>query len=150
MSTLPTRTATGRRAARHPKVAFLIAADENSLLDLEMLIATLPLCATGRIFVEVADASQTFTLSAPPRMTVSWLDRSRRSGEAGSSRACTQGLALTRAVTAWADEMMCDEGDDTRVHLLAGFLATADINEHLVDDLGVARERIATPAVYGL
>lgn len=150
MSTLPERTVSGRRAARHPKAAFLIAADENSLLDLEMLIATLPLCATGRIFIEVADASDIFVLAAPPRMTVTWLDRSRRSGAMGSGRACPQGQALTRAVTAWANEMMCHEADETSVHLLAGYIATADIAEHLVDELSVARSRVRTPAVYGL
>lgn len=150
MSTLPVRTASGRRAARNPKAAFLIAADENSLLDLEMLVATLPMCATGRIFIEVAEASQMFELVAPPRMTVTWLDRSRRSGAAGTGRACPQGQALTRAVTAWAEEMMCVEGDLTRVHLLAGFIATADISEHLTENIGVLRERVSMPAAYGL
>lgn len=150
MSTLPARHTSARRAARHPKVACLIAADENSLLDLEMLISTLPLCATGRIFIEVADETQIFELVAPPRMTVTWLDRSRRSGAMGTGRSCPQGQALTRAVTAWAGEMMCADDDQTRVHLLAGFIATADISEHLTDAIGVARERVSMPAAYGL
>lgn len=150
MSTLPVRHTSARRAARHPKAAFLIAADENSLLDLEMLIPTLPLCATGRIFIEVEDASQMFELAAPARMTVTWLDRSRRSGDMGSARGCAQGQALTRAVTAWAGEMMCDEADQTQVHLLAGYLATADIADYLRESLSIDEARLSTPAAYGI
>lgn len=141
------------RKPRHARVQQLITADETSLLELETLLATLPLCSTGRVFVEVADASQIAAITVPARMTLTWLDRSRRSGAPGTARACAPGEALTRAVTAWADEMMCrdaESADATQVNLLGGFLGTADIVDHLTDHLGVDAERIHVPARYGL
>jgi hypothetical protein len=152
IDSLPTavpRTTT-RRASRASRAQHLVTADETSLTELEALLVTLPLCSTGRIFVEVPDASYITDLEVPQRMTLTWLDRSRRSGEPGTSRACAPGAALTRAVTAWADEMICDESDDTRVALLGGFLGTADILEHLTDRRGVSPEAITTPQRYGL
>lgn len=126
-----------------PHAQYLVVADESSLSELEAALTTLPLCATGRVFVEVGDASECVDLEVPPRMTLSWLDRSRRSGLPGSGRSCARGVAATRAATAWADEMMCDEGDTTTVLLLGGYLATADIAEHLLDVLHVDTARIA-------
>lgn len=137
------------RTPRHARVQHLITADETSLDDLALLATTLPLCSTGRVFIEIPDASHEAVVTLPPRMTVTWLDRSRRSGAPGTARACAPGEAVARAVAAWADEMLCDDADGTRIHLLGGYLGTADI----VDDLvarGVDPERIATPAAYGL
>lgn len=134
MSTRPDRRISARRAARHPKAAYLVAADEHAFAELEALIATLPLCATGRIFIEVPDADHIGVVTAPPRMTVTWLDR--------SVRGALPGQVLTRAVTAWADEMLCDEDDVTRAHLLTGYLATVDIAEHLTDRVGFPAARV--------
>ena len=136
MSARPVRNISARRAARHPKASFLIAADEHTFAELEALVALLPLCASGRIFIEVPDASHIGTLQAPSRMTVTWLDRSRRGD------AAVPGQALVRAVTAWSDEMMCDAEDDTRVHLLTGYVAAVDIAEHLVENVGVGADRV--------
>lgn len=141
------------RSSRHTRVQQLITADETSLAELEVLLTTLPICSTGRIFVEIPDASWQAPISAPARMTVTWLDRSRRTGDPGTGRACAAGQALARAVTAWADEMLCDteERDDaTRVHLLGGFLGTADIVEHLTSHLGMPGDAIHAPEKYGL
>ncbi|HWI31266.1 MAG TPA: SIP domain-containing protein [Microbacterium sp.] len=149
------------RASRHTRVQHLITADEHSLVDLEVLLATLPLCSTGRIFVEVGTADEIVDLPAPARMTVTWLDRSRRSGEPGTGRGCAPGVALARAVTAWADEMLCADDDHgtstpsslstgTRVFLLGGYLGTADIVDHLTSSLGVPAEAIHTPERFGL
>ena len=138
------------RAQRHTRVQHLVTADEHSLAELEALLATLPLCATGRVFVEIPDATWTAPLSAPPRMVVTWLDRSARTGAPGSGRACAPGTALARAVTAWADEMLCADGDETRVDLLGGYLGTADIVDHLTERLGVEPSRIHAPERFGL
>lgn len=145
------------KAPRHARVQQLITADETSLVDLETLIATLPICSTGRVFVEVPDASWIFDLAVPARMIVTWLDRSQRSGDPGTGRACAPGQALARAVTAWSDEMLCsaDEAGDvcaagTRIHLLGGFLGTADIFDHLTGDLGIAVDTVQTPERFGL
>jgi hypothetical protein len=137
------------RASRHTRVQHLITADESSLAELEAVLATLPICSTGRIFIEIPDASWQADITAPSRMVVTWLDRSQRSGAPGTSRGCASGEALARAVTAWADEMLCAEGDQTRIHLLGGYLGTADIVDHLVD-LGVRADSIHAPEQYGL
>ncbi|MGZ0711359.1 SIP domain-containing protein (plasmid) [Coraliomargarita sp. W4R53] len=137
------------RASRHTRVQHLITADESSLAELEALLATLPICSTGRVFVEIPDDSWQGNIVAPSRMVVTWLDRSRRSGTPGSSRGCVTGEALSRAVTAWADEMLCDEDNATRIHLLGGYLGTADIVDHLAS-LGIDPTVVFTPARYGL
>lgn len=138
------------RSSRHTRAQHLITADETSLTELETLLATLPLCSTGRVFVEVPDASVITSLSVPARMTLTWLDRSARAGAPGSGRGCATGAALTRAVTAWADEMLCEEDDHTRVYLLGSFLGTADILDHLTASTGVAADSVHTPARFGL
>ncbi|WP_029150594.1 SIP domain-containing protein [Microbacterium indicum] len=131
------------RSRRHARAQHLVTADEHSLVDLELFLATLPLCATGRVFVEVPDATWVSDLAVPARMSVTWLDRSARRGEPGTGRFCGTGLALTRAVTAYADEVICDEHAPT-ITLLAGFVATADIVDHLTSRRGVDRARIMT------
>ena len=138
------------RAAKHSRVQHLITADEHALTDLELLLATLPICATGRVFVEVPDESWIGELAVPARMTLTWLDRSRRTGAPGTSRSCAPGEALARAVTAWSDEMLCDADQGTHVHLLGGFLGTADIVDHLVEAHGFDAAAIHTPVRYGL
>jgi len=138
-----------RRAARL-RSHHLVAADENSLLELETFLATLPLCASGRVFIEVADAADIGVIDAPARMTVTWLARSSRSGAPGSGRSCTPGTALARATCAWADEMLCGSDLPTHVTLLGGYLGTADIVEHLTGALDVPAERISAPERFGL
>lgn len=150
MSTVP-HTAAACRAAKHVRVQHLVTADEHALLELQALLATLPLCSTGRVFVEVPDATWIGTLTAPARMTVTWLDRSARTSAAVAGRSCISGAALSRAVIAWADEMLCDAaGAGTRVHLLGGFLGTADIVDHLTGRLDMAPDAIRTPERFGL
>jgi NADPH-dependent ferric siderophore reductase len=141
-----------RRASRRTRVQFLVTADETSLTELEALVATLPLCATGRVFVEVPDAGWIGTIDLPPRMTLTWLDRSARTGAPGSGRGCAPGGAIVRAVAAWADEMLCHEGreDSTTVHLLGGYLGTADIHDDLVGRIGIDGDRVHTPERFGL
>lgn len=135
----------------HTRVQQLITADETSLVELETLIATLPICSTGRVFIEVPDASWVFDLAVPARMIVTWLDRSARTGAPGTGRSCTPGQALSRAVIAWADEMLCTDEDGcagTRINLLGGFLGTADIFDHLTDNLGLDAASVHTPARF--
>ena len=94
-------------------------------------------------------------------MSTDYLDRPVViSGDPGTGRACAPGQALARAVIAWSDEMLCPGvagpdaagtcGGGTRIHLLGGFLGTADIFDHLTDALGVDAASIATPARFGL
>jgi NADPH-dependent ferric siderophore reductase len=150
MSETTQHNAAACRASRHTRVQHLVTADESSLLELETLLATLPICSTGRVFIEIPDASSQAQIVAPARMVVTWLDRSRRSGDPGTGRACAPGQALARAVTAWADEMLCDDDDATRIHLLGGYLGTADIVDHLTERRGIPADAIHAPAEYGL
>ena len=53
-------------------------------------------------------------------------------------------------MTAWADEMLCADDDQTRIHLLGGYLGTADIVDHLTTRSGVAADAIHTPERFGL
>ena len=138
------------RAPRHRRVPYLIAADEQSLADLEMLLVTMPLCATGRVFLEVPDQSWITDLSVPARMTLTWLDRSRRSGTPGTGRECARGEALVRAVSAWAGEMLCEDPSSTQIHLLGGYLGTAEILDDLVTRIGVPADLVHTPKQFGL
>ena len=141
-----------RRASRRSaKTQHLIVADEQSLAELEAALVTLPLCATGRVFIEVPDAAAISTVVAPPRMTVTWLPRASRAGEPGTGRRCAVGAAAARAAIAWADEMLCDGAEEkTTVTLLGGFLGTADIAEHLTERLGMIPARITAPERFGL
>lgn len=153
MTTAIRTTARAERRAqrRSTKAQHLIVADEGSLAELEAALATLPLCATGRVFIEVPDPDSISTVAAPPRMTVTWLPRSSRTGEPGTGRRCARGTAAARAAIAWSDEMLCDgAGEHTTVTLLCGFLGTADIAEHLRERLGMAAERITAPERFGL
>ncbi|MDT0156837.1 SIP domain-containing protein [Microbacterium sp. ARD32] len=150
MSTVETSAGAraARRASRRPRVQHLITADEHSLTDLQILLTTLPLCAVGRVFIEVPDADHIGTVSAPARMTVTWLPRKRRDGVRRAA-----GVALTRAAVAWADEMLCDESEGalrTEVVLLGDYVSTADIAEHLTRRLEIDAAAIRTPARYGI
>ena len=138
-----------RRAARRSS-HHLVTADENSLVELETFLATLPLCASGRVFIEVPEQSDIAAVTAPARMTVTWLVRASRTGAPGSGRACTPGVALSRATCAWADEMLCGDDVPTHVTLLGGYMGTADIVEHLVDHLEVPAATIRVPEQFGL
>ncbi len=138
------------RASRHTRVQHLVTADETSLLELEALLTTLPICSTGRVFIEVPDATWIGIIAAPARMTVSWLDRSQRAGAPGSGKACAPGQAVARAVSGWAGEMLCRDDDATRVFLLGAYLGTAEIVDDLVGRHGVDAAAIHTPERFGL
>lgn len=150
--TTPTgvRSARAQRRAERQSAHHLVTADESSLVELEMFLATLPLCASGRIFIEVPEASDIRVIDAPARMTVTWLARSSRSGAPGSGRSCAAGAALSRATCAWADEMLCDGETATNVTLFGGYLGTADIVEHLTQTLDVSPAAIHAPERFGL
>lgn len=136
-----------RRAERIARVQYLVTADESSLLQLETYLATLPLCATGRVFIEVPDASWISAVSAPSRMTVSWLPRNERFTDSGVK--CARGTAVARAACAWTDEMFCEEQAQTNLVLLGGFLGTADIVDHLREANKLAFANVTVPERFG-
>ena len=127
------RRVSRRAAARAARVQVLVTADESSLIDLELLAATLPMCATGRVFIEVADASQIAAIDLPPRMTVTWLDRSDRQAAAGE--------LAGRAALAWANEMLCEADNTNRVYLL-NQASAAHVARHLTIGLSLGADRI--------
>jgi hypothetical protein len=145
-----TRSTRAERRAARRRSHHLVTADERSLGDLEVFLATLPLCASGRIFIEVPSVADIGVIDAPGRMTVTWLAREQRSGAPGTGRACAPGQALARATCAWADEMLCDDEFETQVTLLGGYLGTADIIDHLTTALEVEPAHIHAPERFGL
>lgn len=149
-TTFDTRSTRAARRAARRRAHHLVTADERSLLELETFLATLPLCASGRIFIEVPSVSDIGVIDAPGRMTVTWLAREKRSGAPGTGRTCVPGEALARATCAWADEMLCDDEFETHVTLLGGYLGTADIIDHLTSALEVEPARIHAPERFGL
>lgn len=149
-TTIQTRSTRAARRAARQRAHHLVTADERSLMELELFLATLPLCASGRIFIEVPTVADIGVIDAPGRMTVTWLAREQRSGTPGSGRACASGQAVARATCAWADEMMCDDEIETRVTLFGGYLGSADIVEHLTRSLQVPAALIQVPERFGL
>ncbi|MEV4774395.1 SIP domain-containing protein [Microbacterium sp. LWH12-1.2] len=149
-TSLDTVTTRAQRRAARRRAHHLVTADEHSLADLEVFLATLPLCASGRIFIEVPEKEDIGVIDAPARMTVTWLARGDRSGAPGTGRSCAPGQALSRATCAWADEMLCGDELETRVTLLGGYLGTADIVEHLTGHLAVEATTIYAPERFGL
>ncbi|HEV7813151.1 MAG TPA: SIP domain-containing protein [Leifsonia sp.] len=129
---------TATTAHHDDRVQFLVVADESSLLELEAELALLPLCARGRVFVEVEHPEDVVPLSTPMRMTVTWLSRARRSGRPGTGDRCAPGEAATRAVRAWTAEMLCEGPGETRAIVLGGFALVSEVQEHLVAEVGMA------------
>lgn len=128
---------TGTTAHHDDRVQFLVVGDETSLTELDAELALLPLCARGRVFVEVASADEIVTLAAPIRMTVTWLVRAARSGRPGTAERCGRGEAASRAVRAWTAEMLCDGPGQTRAILTGSWALTTEVREHLAETIGM-------------
>ena len=92
----------------HDAIRVLFAGDASSVPTLRAMLASLPLCARGQVFVEVASEADVEHLTSPGRVTVTWLARDRRSGVPGSGLSCAPGEAVERAVRAWLAEMYVD------------------------------------------
>ncbi|TAM67540.1 MAG: hypothetical protein EPN48_12930 [Microbacteriaceae bacterium] len=143
-------THTSRTVHRDDRAQYLVVADETSLTQLRSELALLPLCARGRVFIEVAAPEDEFVLDVPLRMTVTWLPRSTRTGRPGTATRCAPGEAVRRAVTAWTAEMLCDGPGSTTAILTGDYRAVAGIYEHLVEDVAMPVSSIATPSMFRL
>ena len=141
-------THTATTAHHDDRVQFLVVADESSLTELEAELSLLPLCARGRVFIEVEDESEIVALATPMRMTVTWLTRRTRSGRPGTGQRCARGEAATRAVRAWTTEMLCDGPGETRVILTGGFALVTEVREHLQSVVGMTADAIVAPAYH--
>lgn len=141
---------TGATAHRDDRVQYLVTADETSLAELQAQLALLPLCAKGRVFVEVPEPGDVFELSVPMRMTVTWLPRSVRGGRPGTGERCGEGEALHRAVRAWSAEMLCDGPGDTHAILTGDFRGVSAVYEVLAGEAAMPKSQIAAPDRYGL
>lgn len=139
-------THTEATAHHDDRVQYLVVGDESSLGQLEVELSALPLCARGRAFVEVESRDDLPGLVAPMRMTVTWLSRVAPVGRAGSSTASVQGEMLLRAVRAWTAEMLCDGPGATHAILTGDYASVSAVFGHLVSDIRMSPESIATPA----
>ena len=91
-------------AARH----ILLAGDETAAPAICSILESLPASASGQAFIEVASAADILPTTAPVGMTVTWLLRDTRPGDA-------HGESLGRAVRAWVSEMVAPAGADDTV-----------------------------------
>ena len=132
------------------RVQYLVAGDESSLAQLESELALLPLCARGRVFVEVDRPDDVSVLVTPLRMTVTWLPRAVRGGAPGSGQPCRSGQAALRAVKGWTAEMLCDGPGETHAILAGGYALVADVYEHLVGEIGMRPDVVSAPAAFRL
>lgn len=64
-TSLETRGTRAERRAARRRAHHLVTADENSLTELEVFLTTLPLCASGRIFIEVPTVADIGVIEAP-------------------------------------------------------------------------------------
>ena len=134
------------RRRRAPLVRCLITADEHSVAEAQAILVTLPLCATGRVFVEVPDEAGIGILTAPPRMTVTWLPRSR----IGDRRTPRQrGSLLEAAVQGWSSEMLCD-GEGVRAWLRGDYRGVQAAHEVLTERAGIDPASVDAPESYSL
>jgi NADPH-dependent ferric siderophore reductase len=112
-------TRTRRRTTRQ----VLLVTDETGLVATQAALAALPLCTRGSVFVEVPDASVAVELVHPPRMVVTVI---ARDGRGVDGKPAAPMAAVSRAVGAWASEMMVftapisDEHPVTEVSVLLG------------------------------
>ncbi len=132
------------------RVQYLVVGDESSLAELESELALLPLCARGRVFVEVERPEDVSVLSTPLRMTVTWLPRAARAGAPGTGEPCRRGQAALRAVRAWTAEMLCDGPGETHAILAGGYALVADVYDHLVDEIGMRSDVVSAPSAFRL
>jgi len=141
---------TSGTAHHDDRVQYLVVGDETSLAELQSELALLPLCARGRVFVEVPEPADVFALDVPLRMTVTWLTRSTRAGRPGTATGCAPGEAIERAVGAWSAEMLCDGPGGTHAVLTGRYQGVSAVYDHLVDRIGMSSDAIAAPAAFGL
>lgn len=137
---------TAATAHHDDRAQFLVVGDETSLTELEAELALLPLCARGRVFVEVGEPAEIVPLAAPMRMTVTWLVRSERSGRPGTAQPCAHGEAATRAVRAWTAEMLCDGPGSTRAIVTGAWPLATEVGEHLVERAGMEPGAVSLPS----
>lgn len=143
-------THTDGTAHHDDRAQFLVVADETSFAELDAVLATLPLCARGRVFVEVEDPADVALLNAPLRMVVTWLPRSTRAGRPGTGERCGRGEAVARAARAWTAEMLCDGPGATRAILLGDYRTVADVHDHLLEEVGMPASAVSAPAQFRL
>jgi NADPH-dependent ferric siderophore reductase len=141
---------TSGTAHHDDRVQYVVVGDETSLAELQSELALLPLCARGRVFVEVPEPDGVFALDVPLRMTVTWLPRSTRAGRPGTAAQCAPGEAVRRAVAAWTAEMLCDGPGSTHAVLTGRYHGVAEIYDHLTDGIGMAPDAIAAPHAFRL
>lgn len=91
---------------RGPLEHVLIAGDVQELTAIQSLLLLLPGSVYGQVFVETPAGAPVPTLSAPPRVTVTQLER---------DPAAATGDQLIAAVQAWLAEWTPEQPDPDRV-----------------------------------
>lgn len=106
----------------------VLAGDVCDVPAIRVILAALPDDAYGQVFLEVTSPAQVVPVTAPPRVTVTWLHRDRVFSEIRNSLGAMPGEALTRAVSAWVAEWMPDDPGARRCYdMRVGYFATTRI-----------------------
>jgi NADPH-dependent ferric siderophore reductase len=90
---------------RGPLEHILVAGSESELPAIEALLLLLPSTAYGQVLIETEPQQAALSLSAPPRVTLTCLER---------TRVDEPGALLAAAVHAWLAEWMPHEPDPAR------------------------------------
>jgi len=110
----------------------LIAGDHDDLLAMQHTLDLLPVCAYGQVFIEAGPEDEIVPVTAPSRMTVTWL---RRGDVAGA--------ALGAAISGWVGEWLPEtDAPERNCVVRVGAVASTRIEiapelRELVDELHV-------------
>ncbi|WP_315833214.1 siderophore-interacting protein [Bradyrhizobium prioriisuperbiae] len=125
------------RSAR-PARWMLLAGDETALPAIARILESLPDTTAGHVLIEVADAREELTLTAPSGMTVRWLHRD--GATPGSTRLLIDAIRDVR----WPDHR------DVFAWVAAEAQTIKELRLHARDIPDVAREQLLAVAYWGL
>ena len=96
-------------ASRHRKRTrdrVFIAGDRADLAAIQQVLAVLADDAYGQVYIEVLDEREIGELTAPARVTVTWLPRVTRPSAMRPLAFAAHGEALSAAIAGWVGEWM--------------------------------------------
>ncbi len=111
------------RHQRSRERVFIAGALED-LPAIESLLSMSGPDAYGQVYIEIGDESDVRPVSAPGRVTVTWLPRANRSGRVRPTLLSRRGEALAEAIDGWVAEWMPEDADREDVCLM--WLGCAD------------------------
>lgn len=96
----------GSRHRARSRDRVFIAGDLADLTSIQHVLALLPDDAYGQVYIEVLDERDIAPLTAPSRVTVTWLPRVMRQSAIRPLAFAAHGEALAAAIAGWLGEWM--------------------------------------------